>query len=1582
MSRTDRICWSKRTVVLGGLLLGFLMAPPAFGSTVTVTHTNDSGPGSLRDAIATSAPGDTIDFGVTGTITLSSTLVIDKDLTISGPGAASLSVSGNNSIVVFVTAYNTNVTISGLTVTRGFNADRGGWGGGIVNRGSMTVSNCVITGNTIPAGGGPGGGIFNYSSLKLINSIVSGNSAAYGGGGVWNNGNARLEITGSTISGNSAVGDGGGVSNVNGVMTITRSLISGNSSQSSGGGLSNIGTLTLVDSTVSGNSNNGIFNWGGSTLKITGSTISGNTSVGWGGGINSWGTLTIANSTFASNAAATGGGILHYAGVMKVSNSTFSGNRAQTGGGGLWTSSTVTLKSTVMADSGAGGNCGSDRAAGTSAGHNLSDDNSCSSFFIQPGDLNSTPAGLDPAGLQDNGGATKTFALMSSSPALDAIPVSACTDVNSLAVATDQRGISRPQGSACDMGSLETLAHSDTTAPVVTGRLTPAPNGAGWNNTNVAIAWSASDPESDITSGPTPASATASVDGAGQSFSATATNGASLVGEGSVTVNLDKTKPAIIAEGFAGTQGSNGWYTSNVTVRFVCSDATSGVAHCPSDQALTSQGVNMSSAQTATDVAGNSSDASNTVSVNIDSVNPALSITGVTDGGVYTVGQVNPGIQCTDATSGVESSSGNLTGGNPNGLGTFTYSAVCADKAGNLSRHSATFGVVPVNASPVAEACCDVFVNRWRSKVVLDGSGSLDPEGAALTYAWTMVRGPVSVSPLQQPTSAGPSFVFEALGTYVFELVVSDGVATSTPSRVTVRWTGFDELPLLTSFMGWDPQRGMFQADYGLAFRDGAASSICSTLEGVLGSDVLGSIIDPHVGRVVDPAQLERLQAALGEGHKYVGIAYSTICKGLRLPLPPPDCNMARDFFKRLTGKTPEEMIIEPLPLSPAFKSLILSRLNLCPLGFNTSDLSCSEMVDVGQELARLTVPGLGALLATPGVAAVLKSFLCEDWDIDLDLDIDFTDWEMPRWDFGGGGSGGGCWPFCGSGGGGGGGPVCWEWRGWIPIPVACSSGGGGSNTGSGGGEWGEFFRIGAPWWDKLPEPSRSLLGGVDCSIVPPAWQDMTIGTLFEYAAGRNVSSTRVLNSVMACGATYVVSGFPSALADLSVTIGGPAAAIAGETGQYVATVRNLGPATAAATLTLPVATGAMLTIVSGATGSCVTYPAHIACVFAAVPPGESRTVAITAAFTIPQQLYFRASVVGLAADPRLSDNAAEHSVLVRARPLVSWVPQPLVYGTPVGAGQLNASAPVAGQFEYSIGGGTILAAGTHSISVTFVPSDGTRYVSVVREAAVHVMAATPTLSVADARIVFDGSPHGVPASAVGVFGEQLSPVIITYGGSASAPTDAGTYAVTARFLGSSNYTPAEGRATLSIERRPSTVTWSAPEPIVVGTPLGATHLRASADVPGRFVYVPAADTVLPVGRHDLSVRFVPDDERNHMPSDAIVSVVVTYAVCDVDGKIAEGVTSVILSICAADGANRSAGDIAVRAVSLVGEDGNEVPLRVLGAHQETSELAFNRGLRHYTVRLDSKDLSQGRYRLRISIMGDPLLHDMIVMIR
>ena len=355
-------------------------ALPVFGNTITVASLNDSGTGSLREAIASAASGDTINFSVTGTITLASTVTISTNLTISGPGASNLAISGNNSVRVFVIDGGITATISGVTIQNG--SVGGDWGGGIY--------------------------IASGSTLILSNSTLSGNSSGYAGAGIGSFG--TLNVTNSTLSGNSAASYGGGINNDGGTLTVTSSTLSGNSAGYEGGGINQ------------GN--------GAATLTVTNSTLSGN-SASYGGGIFSFAPLTVTNSTLTGNsAAAYGGGILQLYG-------------------------SATLKNTIVANSPLGGNCFGSSGTFTSQGHNLSDDTTCSSFFNQTGDINSTPAGLDPSGLQYNGGPTQTIALLATSPAVDAIPVSACTDVNLVAIAIDQRGIPRPQGPACDIGAFE-----------------------------------------------------------------------------------------------------------------------------------------------------------------------------------------------------------------------------------------------------------------------------------------------------------------------------------------------------------------------------------------------------------------------------------------------------------------------------------------------------------------------------------------------------------------------------------------------------------------------------------------------------------------------------------------------------------------------------------------------------------------------------------------------------------------------------------------------------------------------------------------------------------------------------------------------------------------------------------------------------------------------------------------------------------------------------------------------------------------------------------------------------------------------
>src|SRR5947209_8411154 len=125
---------STRAVWAALLVLSISSALPVSGATLTVINTNDSGAGSLRDAIGSAASGDTINFGVSGVITLTSGwLTTTTDLTISGPGASTLAIDGGGaSRVFFIAGVGNTVTISGLTIRNG-NDTSVSQGGGILN---------------------------------------------------------------------------------------------------------------------------------------------------------------------------------------------------------------------------------------------------------------------------------------------------------------------------------------------------------------------------------------------------------------------------------------------------------------------------------------------------------------------------------------------------------------------------------------------------------------------------------------------------------------------------------------------------------------------------------------------------------------------------------------------------------------------------------------------------------------------------------------------------------------------------------------------------------------------------------------------------------------------------------------------------------------------------------------------------------------------------------------------------------------------------------------------------------------------------------------------------------------------------------------------------------------------------------------------------------------------------------------------------------------------------------------------------------------------------------------------------------
>src|SRR5438874_6942510 len=265
------------------LILACAPLPFAKGTVVTVTNTNDSGPGSLRNALAVANDGDTIDAtGISGVISLNSgELLVSTSVTINGPGADLLAVDGNMISRGFrIPVSGKTIAISGFTIRNGH---AGNAGGGIDNENNDTlvITNCIISSNTA----GLGGGMFNGGPLTIGSTTVSGNSAA-NGGGIYNSGGGMATITNSTVSGNSA-GEGGGIFNI-GVFAITNSTLSNNSASLAGGvfnnevlqigdtilnmgasgaNISNFGTVTSLGYNLSSDSGGGALNGPGDQIN-------------------------------------------------------------------------------------------------------------------------------------------------------------------------------------------------------------------------------------------------------------------------------------------------------------------------------------------------------------------------------------------------------------------------------------------------------------------------------------------------------------------------------------------------------------------------------------------------------------------------------------------------------------------------------------------------------------------------------------------------------------------------------------------------------------------------------------------------------------------------------------------------------------------------------------------------------------------------------------------------------------------------------------------------------------------------------------------------------------------------------------------------------------------------------------------------------------------------------------------------------------------------------------------------------------------------------------------------------------------
>jgi CSLREA domain-containing protein len=461
------------------------LEPRTLLTIFSVTTLNDAGTGSFRDVVAAanSSPGaDTIRFETSGQINLTTgQIAITDSLTITGPGAEFLTISGNNSAqqILMIDDLNAgaiDVSISSLTFRDAGDGNANLNGGAINNVENLTLNAVDFVANNAGPDGHSGAVAHATGLLTVSNCNFTGNIAGTGGGGAIGVFSGTASISGSRLSGNSSMGDdsrGGAILIENdGTLTITSSTVSGNSTTGNtarGGAIyTNGGALTVSQSTLSGNSVDGAGSGGGAIYANTGqvtlsqSTVSDNSASGSSGGrggaiyAHASDGVTISQSTLTLNrGAGPGSAIMSYSSPITVTNSIIADNTDQ--------DSTTEIRPSTQGDafSVTHSLIGRNNDTGLAATSGTTPDSFGNFVGGATESLKINPL-LGP--LTNNGGPTQTHAILTNSLAIDSGSNTSAIDVTNggIPLASDQRGnpIARIFNNTVDMGAYELFSVS------------------------------------------------------------------------------------------------------------------------------------------------------------------------------------------------------------------------------------------------------------------------------------------------------------------------------------------------------------------------------------------------------------------------------------------------------------------------------------------------------------------------------------------------------------------------------------------------------------------------------------------------------------------------------------------------------------------------------------------------------------------------------------------------------------------------------------------------------------------------------------------------------------------------------------------------------------------------------------------------------------------------------------------------------------------------------------------------------------------------------------------------------------------